>query len=201
MSMIKAIAIVALSAAFLAIGSNADENWRIEAGQVEFSGGEEVWVRGSFLVHAPEGTPADAAPREGGACLLADLVAFGVGLESCKSFADCNSPRAIDKANNPAMEDYVGYCVARDGSTQPPRCWTRPGPAESHCKRSVDGLRLTAGKHQLEPVPADPLKTGARRLKWAVIACLADADHPRACGEEESAMRQMSLTPMSFGRD
>jgi len=188
-------------AAFLAMGSFAAEDWRIEAGQVEFSAGEDVWVRGTFFVTAPAGTPAEASPRNGGACLLADLVALGVGLETCKSNADCNSPRAIDKADNPALEDFLGYCLTRDGSSQPPRCWTRPGPPETHCKRSVDGLRLTAGEHQLKPVLADPLKAGGRRPKWAVRACIADEGYPDGCHEQGGEHQQTSLTPLSFGRD
>jgi hypothetical protein len=198
-SLIRPASIVATLAAFLVSGSQADEKWRIEAGQVELSAGKSPWVRGSFYVHAPTGTPPDATPRAGGACLVTDLVAEGVGLDTCKTNADCNSPRAIDKAGDPALEAYVGYCLARDGSTQPPRCWTRPGPPATYCQRTVDGLKFTAGEHHLGPVPADPLDTGDRRLKWAVMACMADEGHPKACGDPEGeAFRQISFTPIRF---
>jgi hypothetical protein len=151
-------------------------------------------VSGTFLVQAPEGTPPDTAPRSGGACLLADLVSFGVGLPTCATTPECNTPQAIDKVNHPELEGFFGYCIAREGSGEPPRCWTRPGPPENHCRRTIDGFRLTARKHQVGPVDADPLGNGPPYPEWVVYACIANAGHDRACGEPLDANRQTSVT-------
>lgn len=171
------------------------DDWRIEAGPVEISPGDSPQVSGVFHVHAPAGTPADAAPRAGGACLLADLLPFGIGLPICATNADCNTPKAIDKAGNPALENFQGYCTARDRSIEPPRCWTRPGLSETHCLRSRDGLLLTPGTHHLPPVPADPLGRGVPLPDWAVLACIAQESQPGACGAPASEHRHISVTP------
>jgi len=149
---------------------------------------------GTFLVRAPGGMLPDAVARSGGACLLADLVPFGVGLPTCTTTSECNTPEAIDKANHPELEGYFGYCTARDGSNEPLRCWTRPGPPETHCRRTIDGFELTAGEHQVGPVDADPLGNGPPYPQWVVYACLADAGHDRACGEPLDANRKISVT-------
>jgi hypothetical protein len=175
------------------------DDWRVEAGPVEISHGNEPLARGSFRVLAPAGTLPDAAPRSGGACLVADLVRHGVGLANCVSNAECNGPDAIDRAGDPRLEAFIGYCVARDGSGQAPRCWTRPGPAEIYCRRSASGLRLSPGLHELGPVDADPLQQGAPWPEWAVYACMADEGHKRACGQAVDAHRQTSLTPANGG--
>lgn len=173
----------------------AAEDWRIEAGLAQLVAGALPRVNGYFYVHAPAGTPADAAPRSGGACLVADLVPFGVGLPSCETTADCNAPEAIDKASNPALENFQGYCAAPDGSREPPKCWTRPGLPTEYCNRSPDGLRLTPGMHVLPTVPADPLNLETSLPDWAVLACMAEEGHPAACGEPANVHRQLSMTP------
>ncbi len=176
--------------------------WRIQAGQAELQTAGQPQVSGTFMVSAPPGeTDPLAAPMQGGACLLADLVPFGVGRASCATSADCNGPDSIDRQKDPRLAEYVGYCAARDGSAEAPRCWTRPGPASTHCQRTVDSLRLTAGEHSLGPVVADPLGNGEPLPEWAVYACMAKAGHERACGEAVSPHRQVSLTPLPYRRD
>lgn len=190
--MVALLLIVAPAAIF----ADVVDNWSIQAGQVEISVGGKPQVTGTFYVRAPSGTPADTVTRTGGACLLADLVPFGVGLESCTSNADCNTPQAIDKANHPQMDRFLGYCVVRDSSDELPRCWTRPGPPQDYCKRSIDGHPLTPGAHQLPMVPADPLDHGELLPDWAVFACMADEGHPTACGQPVSDHRRFSMTPL-----
>lgn len=169
--------------------------WRIEAGPVRIAPGEPAELIGIFRVIAPAGTLAEAAPRSGGACLVADLTPFGIGLARCNSHSDCNGPDSID-ASDPRLEGFRGYCASRDGSGEPPHCWTRPGPPQTHCQRSIDGLRLTQGAHELGPVNADPLGNGGPLPEWAVYACMADEGHDRACGQRGGGNRQTSLTPL-----
>lgn len=182
-------------------GSGADEeatvqDWRIEAGVVSPSTESGTQVQGHYRVYAPPDTPVDAAPRTGGACLLADLVPFGVGLPTCTTKEDCNSPAAIDKAGDQRLQDFHGYCIKWGEDLQVGRCWTRPGPPQTHCKRSIDGHPLTQGDHVLGPVSADPLGMGGPQPRWIVNACIADEGFPTACGEPESEHRQFSVTPV-----
>ncbi len=169
-------------------------DWRIESGPVRIEPGEHPGVSGTFLVRAPEGKAPDTTARSGGACLLADLVPFGVGLPTCMTTSECNTPEAIDKANHPEFEGYFGYCTGRDGSDEPKRCWTRPGSPETHCRRTIDGFELTAREHRVGPVDADPLGKGPPYPEWVVYACISDAGHPRACGGPLDANRQISVT-------
>lgn len=181
---------MAVAASLLAAGA-----WRIEAGPVEVIHDGRAQVSGIFQVHAPPGTPSGAAPRNGGACLVADLVPFGVGGASCRTNADCNTTRAIDTELRPELEGAFGYCAVRDGSDEFPRCWTRPGPVREYCRRSVDGLILTPGIHRLPVVPAAPLRDAPVVPEWAILACLADEGHPTACGEQNSEHQQVSVSP------
>jgi hypothetical protein len=177
--------------------------WSIHGGPVERIRGEPARVSGTFEVRTEgEGPAAEGKARQGGACLVADLVPFGIGRAHCATNADCNGPDAIDKLGHPGLAEYHGYCAARDGSAEAPRCWTRPGPASTHCRRTVDGLRLNPGVHALlGPVDADPLSRGEPRPRWAVYACLAHEGHDRACAEPASPHRQVSLTPLKNDAD
>jgi len=178
-----------------AAGASAG-GWSIRAGPVEWAQGEPLQVSGRFEVCGPDsGAEAGAEPRSGGACLLADLVDQGIGRVACTTHADCNGPDAIDR-EDPRMAGYVGYCATEDGSGEAPRCWTRPGPPETHCQRSVDGFLLTPGVHRLTPVDGDPLRNGAPYPRWVVYACLAHVGHGRACAEPENPNKQVSLTPV-----
>jgi len=183
-------------------GAEAVPGWSIQAGPVELQPAGQPLVAGVFNVSAP---PAEmdplAAPMQGGACLLADLTPHGIGRATCVTSADCNGPDSIDRQKDPRLAEYVGYCAARDGSAEAPRCWTRPGPASTHCRRTVDSLRLTAGEHSLGPVVADPLGNGEPLPEWSVYACMAETGHERACGEAVSPHRQVSLTPLPYRRD
>lgn len=192
----KRAALVFLIAAAMLIMAEAAEDWRVEAGPVEIMHTISPQVTGAFYVHAPPGTSADTVARTGGACLLADLVPFGVGLATCKTSEDCNTPEAIDKANDPAKELFYGYCAVRDGSGEPPKCWTRPGPPGEYCLRSLDGLRLTPGTHQLPEVLADPLNLGEPLPDWAVFACIAAEGQAAGCASQVEEHRQVSLTPL-----
>jgi len=174
--------------------SNAG-GWHVYAGPVTWAHGDPPQVSGTFEVCAPRGeNRPEAAPRQGGACLVADLVERGIGRAACTTHADCNPPGAFD-GEDPGLANYHGYCLAQDGSDEPPRCWTRPGRSETYCRRSVDGLVLTAGTHQLAPVNGDPQGAGAPYPRWAVIACMAHVGHDRACGDPESSDKQVSVTP------
>lgn len=167
-------------------------DWRIQAGPVTWTQGDPPQVTGTFEVCAASGEdPPGGALRQGGACLVADLVPWGIGRASCATHADCN---AFD-GKDPRMAGYVGYCATQDGSGEPPRCWTRPGPASTHCRRSADGFPLTVGTHGFGPVSGDPQGAGAPYPRWAVFACLAQAGHDRACGDPDSPNKQISLTP------
>lgn len=181
---------------------NTQAEWRIQSGQVEQISKTPPLVSGTFAIISTN-QPIDsyAAPMQGGACLVADLVPFGIGRNECMSNADCNGVDSIDKQRMPDLTDYVGYCVSRDGSQQAPRCWTRPGPPETHCRRTIDSLQLTVGTHTLGPVNADPLGQGEPYPEWAVYACMAHPDHEKACGEAVSPFRQISLTPWMEQRE
>ena len=179
-----------------AAGASATGGWRIHGGTVAWTEAERPQVSGSFEICPPRGSnTGDAAPLQGGACLVADLTPFGIGMAACETHADCNAPGAFDRLPNPGAAEYSGYCIAPDGSDEPPRCWTRPGPAGTYCRRSIDALPMTAGSHRIGPVSGDPLGTGKPFPQWAVYACLAHAGHDRACGEPASPHRQVSLTP------
>ncbi len=183
-------------------GTETTVGWSIQGGQVELQQGVEPMVSGMFIVSSPQAaTDPLAAPLQGGGCLVADLVPFGIGRASCVTNADCNEPDSIDKQHDPRLANFVGYCATRDASTEPPRCWTRPGLPDTHCKRSKDSFRLTAGVHKLGPVDADPLGNGEPYPEWAVFACMAQAGHDRACGEAGSPFRQNSLTPLVSRRE
>lgn len=187
---------LALAGGLAATHATHAEDWRVEARSAKRVDGEPTQVVGDIYVHAPADTPADAAPRMGGGCLLADLVEYGIGLASCASSADCNSPTAIDKSSDPQLQSFYGYCVWRSANESAGRCWTRPGPPDSHCIRSIDGHALTPGAHQLGPVPVRPLSTLPAEPEWIVFACIADEAHPAACGEPESQSRQISTSPL-----
>lgn len=191
-----------LSADVERAGTETTAGWSIQGGQVELQPAGKPQVSGTFLVNSPQAATGPlAAPLQGGACLVADLVPFGIGRARCETNADCNGPDAIDKQHDTRLAEYVGYCATRDGSTEPPRCWTRPGPPNTHCRRSVDALRLIAGVHKLGPVDADPLGSGEPFPEWAVYACMAQVGHERACGEVVSPYRQVSLTPLPLRRE
>jgi hypothetical protein len=197
-SIFAGLALLLLPAIAAADGAAAAATgWSIHGGPVERRPGEPVTVVGQFEVRAAlGGSTAATAPLQGGACLVANLAPFGIGRTRCSTNADCNGPDAIDREHDARLAEYVGYCAARDGSGQAPQCWTRPGPADTHCRRTVDGLLLTTGTHALGPVAADPLGNGEPWPEWAVYACMAHAGHDRACGEAVSADRQVSLTPL-----
>jgi hypothetical protein len=170
-------------------------NWSIQAGPVTAAEGHEPEVSGLFEVCSPAGeAPGRMALHQGGACLVAYLVPFGTGRAECRSHADCNPPGEFDRLGPPTA-DYFGYCARRDGDDGPPRCWTRPGPADTHCLRTVDHWRMSAGIHQIGPVNGDPLGRGEPYPEWAVFACVAHSGHDRACGEPDNPNKEVSLTP------
>lgn len=195
---LSGLVLIALSADATADGStDTTGSWSIRAGDVQWTAGETPLVSGVFQVSATEVEQSQAAaPHQGGACLVADLVPYGIGRAHCAMNADCNGPDSIDREHDARLAEYVGYCAARDGSGETPRCWTRPGPAATYCRRTIESLRLTAGSHEVGPVNGDPLGNGAPYPEWAVYACMAHAGHDRACGEIVSPHRQVSLTPL-----
>ena len=172
--------------------------WNIQAQEAAWASGDSLAVTGSVrIVAPPQSADADPATPQGGACLVANLVPFGIGRRDCATNADCNGPDAIDRQHDPRLADYTGYCARRDGSEQAPTCWTRPGPAESHCKRTIDGWKMAAGEHGIGPVDGDPLGAGEPYPEWAVYACMAYLGSDRACGMPVSDQRRISLTPSS----
>jgi len=171
------------------------DSWVIQAGPIRSIDGSVPMVTGTFQVSGPQSAISSKEElRQGGACLIADLVPFGIGLSNCTTNQDCNQPDGFGAATIPALKEAYGYCVSRGG--EPPRCWTRPGPPDKYCRRSIDGLRLTPGEHQLEPVAIDPLRRGMPYPEWAVYACMAHKGHDRECGNPgKSQFRQISVTP------
>jgi len=191
----KGIFAFLLAGCLVSLSADPLPDWRIEAGPVRIDPRDPTMVGGTFVVRAPPGTAPQVAGRQGGACLVADLLARGIGMASCQTDLDCNTQEAIDKEDHPHLQTYYGYCLSRDGSLERPRCWTRPGPPQTHCSRTVDGLQLTEGVHELASVMADPLGLGAPYPEWAVLACMADEGHERACGQASDAHRQRSVSP------
>jgi hypothetical protein len=170
--------------------------WDIQAEAVEWSTGAKPVVTGRFRVDAPSASPESGASiPKGGACMVANLVPFGVGRATCTTHADCNGVDSIDRQRDPRLENFVGYCAKRDGSDEPLTCWTRPGPPGGFCKRSIDPWTMSGGTHQLGPVDGDPLGNGPPYPEWAVYACLAFLGHDRACGEPSNPNRKISLSP------
>lgn len=174
----------------------ASARWSIIAGPVNLVPGNPVRAEGTFEIRAtPGAVDRDLPPVTGGACLVANLVPFGIGRATCQTNADCNGPDAIDAEADSRLVDYAGYCAARDGSGEPSTCWTRPGPASTHCRRTVDTLQIAEGEYGLGPVSGDPLGNAPPWPEWAVYACTADPGFPGACGEIVSPNRRISLTP------
>lgn len=203
--MIKAIKGL-LGVVLLASLANADEqapaagDRRIQAGPVTWQNGANPQVSGTFRVFAAATDIESPDPAlQGGACLVADLTPFGIGSAECATNADCNPVNTADTQPSPHVSEFVGYCAARDGSGETPRCWTRPGPPSTHCKRTIDPFRLTEGEHELGPVSANPLGNAPPYPEWVVYACLAAPGHDRACGEAVSPHRQISLTSLGPG--
>jgi len=195
------IGLIVLPAGSVADGTDATTKavigWSIHGGPVEWQTGQPGQVIGRFEVRAPADRPAaEAEPLQGGACLVADLVPFGIGKATCTTHADCNEPSTFGPPGGPDVEQYYGYCATRDGSNEPARCWTRPGPPGAYCIRTNDSWKLTAGMHTVGPVNGKPLGEQAPDPEWAVYACLAHPGHERACGEPDNPHRQVSLSPV-----
>ena len=179
-------------------GPDPTRGWNIQAQQAAWaSDGNPVITGGFRITSPPQSADADPATPQGGACLVANLVPYGIGRPTCASHADCNGPDAIDRQRDPRLADYTGYCARRDGSAEAPTCWTRPGPAESYCKRTIDGWKMAAGEHEIGPVNGDPLGAGKPYPEWAVYACMAYFGNDRACGMPANDQRRISLTPSS----
>lgn len=141
---------------------------RIEAGEVvsaPATAGIAVPISGSFkLVEDQDGIVSASL---GGACLVGDFSARGLGAASCARDQDCNPRDGFDARFPEAM----GYCVDK-------RCWVRPGPAARYCLRSIDqvdgrmrGALVTGRTYPLPVAEADVFGDG-QPTTWRVHACL-----------------------------
>lgn len=179
--------------------------WTIEAGEIKSSTSRTEHrtkqVSGSFALNKNAG-PIQI--RSAGACLLADLGDQGIGLASCSSDKQCND--AYDMAPNPQLGDRTNgpylYCLGEEPSSAEKRCWIRPGPASTHCSRSLyaSGSHPVpapiAGQPDSAGVPADPLGNG-KGVNWRVFACLnPDNSRPPACANPSVTNKAYSLGPI-----
>jgi len=140
-------------------------------------------LHGSFVVELPiAGTPAIPAMGTGGACYVADLNFAGYPgrQEMCTSDDECRGAN-VTPPNGTMPDGWLGYCVQ-----DPPnpahvgRCWVRPGPPETHCRRSKDegGKVWPLGEiQQLKPIDLDiGHNINPVEIKWRIHACLNKYD-------------------------
>ena len=141
------------------------DGWRITSGPIEPGATSEL-IKATVTFTMVSGT---ATTRAGGACLVADLVAQGIGAATCTSDADC-----IAAAQAAFPTGGYGYCAAPDGSGEAKRCWTRPS---DNCVRSPMN---PPGSRTLPEVPWDARGNQAP-VRWMVLGCLAEQATPAAC--------------------
>ena len=106
----------------------------------------------------------------GGACLVADLRASGIGGQACATDNDCSGDSHF-------FGSY-GYCLGPDD--EPKACWIRPGSQRTHCHLSATEPLPLNRKVPLPTVAAKPLPDG-KPVRWLVLACLNGA--AGACGD------------------
>lgn len=142
----------------------------IEPGSVTIEGRA---LSGSFMVR--RASPGLDSIGTGGACLIADLRAAGIGGMTCDVDADCAAPARFAGG--------AAYCTRPPGSDEPRSCWVRPGSQQDYCTIS---LTLPLPLDQRIPLPEVALRPlrGARPLRWMVYACLNG--RPLACKERRS---------------
>ena len=164
--------------------SSEIDGWRVTAGPVVDSGLIGYTVAGSFTLERLSDT--SALIRNGGACILTDLVDRGIGSASCNSNADCT---LLPEYGLP--DRSFGYCTKPDGSGEEKRCWTRIGDVS--CIRGPQ----TPGTHQLPPVPEDYTPNDGNPIRWLVLACLAGETNPLACAQLDSPNYVYSVGPVT----
>lgn len=156
------------------------DGWRIISGPIE-PGSTAAMIKASVTFTKVSGT---ATMRGGGACLVADLVAQGIGAATCTSDADC-----IAAAQAAFPVGGYGYCAAPDGSGEAKRCWTRP---TDNCVRGAN----PEGSRTLPEVAWDA-RGNQMEVRWMMLGCLAEAATPTACGGADPSKYVRSLGPAS----
>jgi len=170
--------------------SAALDGWTVTAGKVEVvkSTGtpKHNRVKGGYTFKS---TLSEPGTRLGGACLIADLTDEGVGLKSCESDQQCNdayaaNPNAILGLAVPgSVPGPHLYCLDGGKKNSPKRCWIRPGPDTTHCRKGPSTPTTytvpaaVAGQPDSGSVNADPLGKG-KPVPWRVGTCLNPAQYP-----------------------
>lgn len=156
--------------------------YRNEAGPIRYRADEGV--SGSFrLKKDPGGTWSTGT---GGGCLVADFSA-SLGDSRCVTHDDCNDYLGRFLADLPtgsSAEGAHGYCARPGDTSEPRRCWIRPGPQAAYCLVSPLAPLPLNQPVQIPPAPmkgvaAFPLADG-RKVRWMVFTCLngLDFSHP-----------------------
>jgi hypothetical protein len=125
-------------------------------------------VTGTFKVSRSAGGIESIG--SGGACLVADLRASGIGGQACATDNDCSGDSRFSGSH--------GYCLGPDD--EPKACWIRPGSQRTHCHLSATEPLPLNRKVPLPTVAAKPLPDG-KPVRWLVLACLNGA--AGACGD------------------
>ncbi|KQY54979.1 hypothetical protein [Lysobacter sp. Root494] len=99
----------------------------------------------------------------GGACLVADLRASGIGGQGCTADSDCSGDTHFPGS--------YGYCLRPARSDEAKACWIRPGSQVTHCHLSPTTPVPLDRMQRLPVVAARPLPDG-KPVRWMVLACL-----------------------------
>lgn len=204
--MIRRLAVLLIISS--ALSANAADpqklnGWTIEAGPIKTANStthpkKTKRVKGSFELKTSDDP---AGTRRAGACLIADLTAQGVGLDSCSSHQQCNDAYTAAphlKLGSGIPGPYL-YCLGSTPDDVKKRCWIRPGPDSSHCTKNL----FAPGEHAVPAqapgnadagsVVADPLGNG-KAIAWRVYGCLnPDNNIPIACQNTASTAKVNSL--------
>lgn len=162
--------------------SAARDGWTLTAGRVVAAATPDL-ITATVTFAKVSGT---ATTRGGGACLVADLVARGIGAATCVTDDDCVAART-------AFPNGYAYCASPDGSGEPKRCWTRPGDLCVRSPANPEGGRA---------LPAVPWNVGGANtpVRWLLLGCLAEEATPTACGGTDPSKYVRSIGPATtFG--
>ncbi len=188
-----------------AASTGALDNWKISSGPVKVisdqSSSSGKRVKGTFKLESKLQAPGT---RRAGSCLLADLTAQGVGLESCQTHQQCND--AYQAAPHPVLGSgptgpYL-YCLGERSKRGSKQCWIRPGTSETHCRKET----FSPGEYELpkmdntvqnsDSVDANPLD-GDDAVHWLVYGCLnPENGNPPPCANPASTAKVNSIGPL-----
>jgi hypothetical protein len=192
----------ALLVVLLAVGCTlsghvaAQQKWSVKPGAVtkvdkRLYRDREARVTGTFVFEADSN--GIESNRYGGACLVADLTAQGIGKKVCSSDLDCHPVVKVERRPGQpevpgvTVPAYEGYCLASGPRDRVRSCWVRPGPQPEFCMTSKQtGGPLQAKQYALPVVKADP--TGKGPVRWRIHSCL-NPNVPPPPGEQPCAVR------------